>query len=71
MRDGFKRAGLRPRGSSVLRHTAASRLLRAGATMKEVSDLLRHRSLDTTMIYAKIDFDALREVALPWPGVQR
>jgi site-specific recombinase XerD len=51
-----------------LRHTVASRLVRRGASLKEVADFLGHRSLDTTAIYAKLDLDALREVALPWPA---
>ena len=54
-------------GGYVLRHTVASRLVRRGASLKEVADFLGHRSLDTTAIYAKLDLPALREVALPWP----
>jgi integrase len=54
-------------GPSVLRHTVATRLLRSGATMKDVADILRHRSIDTAAIYAKVDLDALRKVAAPWP----
>ena len=54
-------------GPNVLRHTVATRLLRSGATMKEVADVLRHRSIDTAAIYAKVDIDALRKVASPWP----
>lgn len=53
----------------LLRHTAASRLLRSGATLKEVADLLRHRSFDTTAIYAKVDLPSLVDVARPWPEV--
>jgi integrase/recombinase XerD len=55
-------------GGYVLRHTVASRLVRRGASLKEVADFLGHRSLDTTAIYAKLDLAALREVALPWPA---
>jgi len=55
-------------GAYVLRHTVASRLVRRGASLKEVADFLGHRSLDTTAIYAKLDVGALREVALPWPA---
>jgi integrase/recombinase XerD len=64
------RAGLDPRlaGPHVFRHTVATRLLRAGATVKEVADVLRHRSIDTVAIYAKVDLPALRSVALAWPG---
>ncbi len=51
----------------ALRHTAASRMLRGGATMKEVSDILRHSTIDTTAIYAKVDLPRLASVALPWP----
>jgi site-specific recombinase XerD len=54
-------------GPNVLRHTVATRLLRSGATMKGVADVLRHRSIDTAAIYAKVDIDALRDVAAPWP----
>lgn len=56
-------------GAYVFRHTVASRLVRQGASLKEVADFLGHRSLDTTTIYAKLDLPALREVALPWPEV--
>ena len=54
-------------GAYVFRHTVASRLVRHGASLKEVADFLGHRSLDTAAIYAKLDLPALREVALPWP----
>ncbi len=56
------------KGSHVLRHTAATRMLRSGASLKDLADVLRHRSLDTTLIYAKVDLPRLSEVALPWPG---
>ena len=58
-------------GPYVFRHTVASRMVREGASLKEVADVLGHRSLDTTMIYAKLDLPRLREVALPWPEVLR
>jgi site-specific recombinase XerD len=51
----------------VIRHSVASRWIQAGATLKQVADLLGHRSIDTTSIYAKVDLSALRQVALPWP----
>jgi integrase/recombinase XerD len=72
MRLAYARAGLDPEltGTHVLRHTAATRLLRAGVSMKEIADVLGHRSLDTSAIYAKVDLPALAAVALPWPGVQ-
>ena len=55
-------------GTHVLRHTAATRLHRAGADLKRVADILGHRSIDTTAIYTKVDFERLAQVALPWPG---
>lgn len=50
------------------RHTLAGRLLNAGGALKEVADVLRHRELDTSLIYAKVDFTRLAAVAMPWPG---
>jgi site-specific recombinase XerD len=72
MRQAYHRAGFSPRltGTHVLRHTVATRLLSGGTSMKEIADLLRHRSLDTSAIYAKVDLPALAKVALPWPEVQ-
>ena len=66
---GLARAGLAPptRGAHLLRHGLATALLRRGASLSEIGELLRHRSPATTEIYAKLDFDALRDVALPWP----
>jgi site-specific recombinase XerD len=57
-------------GTHVLRHTAATRLHRHGASLKEVADLLGHRSIDTTAIYTKVDLPTLATVALPWPEDQ-
>jgi len=57
-------------GTHALRHTAATRLHRRGAKLKEVADLLGHRSLDTTAIYTKVDLPRLAAVALPWPEVR-
>ena len=51
-----------------LRHTAATQMLRAGASLPEIGQLLRHRRAMTTAIYAKVDRDALRTIARPWPG---
>jgi integrase/recombinase XerD len=72
VRRAYARAGLDPHltGTHVLRHTAATRLLRTGASMKEIADVLGHRSLDTTAIYAKVDRTALQGVALAWLEVQ-
>jgi site-specific recombinase XerD len=62
-------AGLadRIRGTHVIRHSIATTLINAGAPMKQIADLLGHRSIDTTTIYAKVDLTSLRKVALPWP----
>ncbi len=54
-------------GAHALRHTIACRLARAGAGMKNIADIMRHRDLDTTYLYAKVDWPRLEEVALPWP----
>ena len=69
----LRRAGIESplAGAYVFRHTVASRMIRRGASLKEVADFLGHSSLDTTAIYAKLDLPALREVALPWPEVAR
>lgn len=64
----FRRCGWDRSDPHVLRHSVASRLLREGTPMKHIADILRHRSLDTSKIYTKIDFDRLSAVALPWPG---
>lgn len=63
-----KRAKLGEITAHRLRHTAASELLRQGAPLREIGQLLRHRSELTTAIYAKVDRDRLRELARPWPG---
>lgn len=65
------RAGLPRIGAHRLRHTLATEMLRRGATIVQVSQLLRHRDLATTAVYAKVDYAALRTVARPWPGAQR
>jgi integrase/recombinase XerD len=63
-----RRAGLGDVRAHRLRHTAATELLRAGAPLVEIGQLLRHRSQQTTAIYAKVDRDRLRTLARPWPG---
>jgi site-specific recombinase XerD len=62
------RAGLGLVHAHRLRHTAASEMLRCGATLPEVGQVLRHRHASTTAIYAKVDREALRQIARPWPG---
>lgn len=68
IRRACQRAGLPGSGAHVLRHTLACRLVEQGSSLKEVADVLRHRSLETTRIYAKLDTPNLAGVALPWPG---
>jgi integrase/recombinase XerD len=63
-----RRAGLGHIHAHRLRHTTATQLLRAGASLPEIGQLLRHRRVLTTAIYAKVDREALRTIARPWPG---
>jgi site-specific recombinase XerD len=63
-----QRAGLDRRGAHRLRHTLATEMLRAGASLVEVGQVLRHRSQLATSIYAKVDDNALRTLARPWPS---
>jgi integrase/recombinase XerD len=62
------RAGIARFAAHRLRHTVATELLRAGAGLPDVGQILRHRSLSTTAIYAKVDRAALRALARPWPA---
>jgi integrase/recombinase XerD len=64
------RAGLGPIHAHRLRHTAATAMLRAGASLEEIGQVLRHRQALTTAIYAKVDRDALRQLARPWPEAE-
>lgn len=68
IRQVYTRAGLQYTSAHLLRHTMANRLLATGASIKDIADILRHRSLNTTRIYAKLDSRNLAHVALPWPG---
>lgn len=63
----FRAAGVSHGGAHRLRHTAATQMLARGATMTEIAQVLRHRHVDTTAIYAKVDRSSLRTVARPWP----
>lgn len=63
-----RRAGLGLIHAHRLRHTAATAMLRAGASLPEIGQVLRHRHLISTAIYAKVDREALRTIARPWPG---
>ena len=63
-----ERAGLERRGTHRFRHSLATEMLRAGASLPEVGQVLRHRSMLSTSIYAKVDQNALRPLARQWPG---
>jgi len=70
VRAALRRAGITSppsHGANLLRHTAATMMLRAGATLDEIGTVLRHKSPDTTAHYAKVDIAALQQVAQPWP----
>ncbi len=64
------RAKLQPpsKGAHLLRHTLATNMLRNGASLTEIGEMMRHASISTTEIYAKVDMVALRSLAQPWPG---
>jgi site-specific recombinase XerD len=70
VRRALQRAGLNPefKGAHLLRHSLATNMLRRGASLGEIGHLLRHRQPTTTQIYAKVDIEALRGIALPWMG---
>jgi len=55
-------------GAHLFRHTLATQMLHQGASLEEISQLLRHQSFNTTTLYAKVDLTALRPIAQPWPG---
>lgn len=70
VRAAITRAGVETQhhGAHQFRHALAADMLRKGATLTEIGSLLRHRHPKTTGIYAKVDFEALRPLSLPWPG---
>ena len=70
VRRALVRAKLKPafKGSHLLRHSLATQMLRGGASLAEIGEILRHQRLNTTQIYAKVDLAALRALAQPWPG---
>lgn len=68
VRAACDRAGLARVGAHRLRHTAATEMLRHGASLAEIGQVLRHREQKTTAIYAKVDRKALRALARPWPS---
>lgn len=68
VRHASAHAGLTPFGAHRLRHTAASDMLRAGAPLAEIGQVLRHRSGGSTAAYARVDVERLRTIARPWPS---
>ena len=70
VRRALARAGIDPprKGSHLLRHSLATAMLRHGASLEEIGQILRHRHPETTQIYAKVDLEALRALAPTWPG---
>jgi len=72
-RNALEKAGVESvrKGSHLFRHSLATEMLRRGASLDEIGQVLRHRDPDTTAIYAKVDLNALRRLAIPWPGEAR
>lgn len=73
VKHALRRAGVESarKGAHLFRHSLATSMIRQGASLDEIGELLRHRSPNTTTIYAKVDLPALRPLALPWPGGAR
>lgn len=73
LKSYFLRAGIRATryGAHAIRHAFATRLMEKGTPLKEIADLLGHRSIETTFLYTKVDVDRLRRLAVEWPGVNR
>jgi integrase len=71
VKRALKRAGVKSpaKGAHLLRHTAATEMLRHGVPLNQIGLVLRHRSIDTTAYYAKVDVALLKQVAQPWPEV--
>jgi len=70
VRDSLARAGINTdfKGAHLFRHTLATNMLRGGANITEIGEILRHQNPNATEIYAKVDFASLRTIAQPWPG---
>jgi integrase len=73
VRKAIERAGVKSArtGAHIFRHSLATEMLRRGASLAEIGRVLRHRDPDSTAIYARVNLEALRELALPWPGGAR
>src|SRR5881397_1515438 len=68
VRRACRRAGVAEVGAHRLRHTVACEMVAAGVPLVEIAQVLRHHSLQTTAVYARVDLDRLRQLAAPWPG---
>lgn len=68
VRRACRRAGIAEVGAHRLRHTVACEMVSAGVPLVQIAQVLRHHSLQTTAIYARVDLDRLRDLAAPWPG---
>ncbi|MFV0644900.1 MAG: tyrosine-type recombinase/integrase [Sphingomonadaceae bacterium] len=71
LHDAYKKLGWDRSRVHILRHTLATQLINAGTPVPQVADILRHRDIATTSIYARIDIDHLTQVAMPWPRSMR
>jgi integrase/recombinase XerD len=73
LRSYYRRAGLRSTrcGAHPIRHAFATRLMERGTPLKDIADLLGHRSIETTFLYTKVDLERLRRLAAEWPEVKR
>lgn len=71
LHDAYKRLGWDRSRVHILRHTLATQLINAGTPVPQVADILRHRDIATTSIYARVNIDHLIQVAMPWPGSAR
>ena len=71
VRSALRRAGVQAptQGAHLLRHSAATEMLRQGVSLQDIQTVLRHRSIETTTIYAKVDVRLLKQIAQPWPEV--
>jgi integrase/recombinase XerD len=68
VRRACRRAGVPEVGAHRLRHTVACEMIAAGVPLVEIAPVLRHHSLQTTAVYARVDLDRLRLLCAPWPG---
>jgi len=70
VRRACRRAAIAEVGAHRLRHTVASEMLAGGVSLSEIGEVLRHRDASSTAVYARVDLETLRGVALPWPGTE-